>query len=229
MAKSAIKTDRDYADWKRKNEEREQRLLAEDLPWESDEPKEREQWEVQFKDSRIHAAALRADRLNANAKQLAEAGVENAISGDTFTLSKEQPLVNMISASWGVNPKWDAAGPSFAKAFKISKIIQLDTPPELIVQGLGEYAGKRRARLAPVEMTAFDLSNRILERLGITDDDKLPLPDKAARVLFVLKDLKREGVTVTLNRENAQHRGDGPTPRNWLVHKRWTEPKGAYE
>lgn len=225
MSKTAIKTDREYKDWLQKKKRQEERLLAEDLPWETRDPKERARWDEWFKQRRADNRITIDEGIAANVGQLVEAGFENVIPGDTFTLTKAEPLVNMIGRRWKPNSRWEAAGPSLAKFFKIPKALQPDTPPELSVQGLGAYAGQRRARVAPVEMTTFDLSNRIVERLGITDDDSLILPDRAARVLFVLKDLKKGGITITLNRENRVSRGDWPLPINWLVHKRWTEPK----
>ena len=229
MMAKALKTAKDYDKWKKDNEERKERLLGEDLPWETGTPEERERWETWFKDRRLGQRASREEAIGANAEQLAEAGVENATAADAFTLTSDHPLVNMIGLGWKVNPRWLAAGPELAPLLKIPKVIQWDTPPELTVTGLGEYAGRRRARVAPVELTVFDLSNRPVEHLGITDDDKMILPDIAARVLFVLKDRKRGGVTVSLNRGNRMSRGDWPPPADWLVYKWRKEPKGAME
>lgn len=156
-----------------------------------------------------------------NAKQLQAAGVDSAVPGHKFTLTKAHDEVTLVARPW----KYWAELERPLDEPKATRALG-DGPAMLTVTGLGAYAGKRKPRLGLIDMTAFDLSNRVVEKIGITSDGTLVLPDTAARVYFRLRDLNRKA-TVSLDRYNRIWYGDGrPIPTAWLVRQKWNPPKG---
>ncbi len=156
-----------------------------------------------------------------NAKELREAGRDDVVAAHEYTLTKENPEVSLVARPWEVIPEWQRLLTDPAVIRRVGR-----GAPRLTVTGLGPYTGKRRARLGLVDMTIFDLSNRIVEVVGITSDGDMILPDIAARVYFRLRDRKKTA-TASLDRHNRQLRDDlEPVPAAWLAHQMWTPPKG---
>jgi hypothetical protein len=202
-----------------------------DLAWEEDgpplpgqlvDPEVRERWDAWFREKDQEDREQLEKAVLANAQELRGKGHDNVVDGSDCRLDRVNPEGTMVAIPWTHVPDWRRTELHPAATHRVG------AAPRLTVTGLGPYTGQRKARRAVIDLASYDRSNRPVERIGITCDGSLTLPDIAARVYVRLRDLKRTA-TVSLDRCNKVFRGDEPPPPDWLIVQQWKPAQGEQD